>query len=159
MYCKCEFVPLKKRCLYYLYTVAGCCHYLFPRSISRLPANSVCARVCAHACLLICWCLGLSTSSCTFSHSEVASVNLNTCFCCESFPSGVFAAARSAFYSPWLLLHVCSRMSNHASVVGVCMTRTVRFCIKPVIDSPATGIASSLQSHTVFHSINSCPPP
>lgn len=31
----------------------------------------------------------------------------------------------------------------------------IRFCIQP----PTTDITSSLQSHTVFHSINFCPPP
>lgn len=48
----------------------------------------------------------------------------------------------------------------HGVCVFVCMRRTaISFCTKPAVDSPATDTGSSLEPHTVFHSINFCPPP
>lgn len=72
-----------------------------PRSISRLVAMSLCAR--ARVCVYVCLCLGLRTQSC-FSRNEIASVNLNTCFCFCKFSiryirrvASHFGAMRSAF--------------------------------------------------------------
>lgn len=157
---------------------------MLPLSLCHAPSHPwwlvVSVRARARACLSVCtpWPehLGLFFS---FSESEIASVNLNSLlvfFVLKVFHQ-VQAIRRLAVALLRCALHFipsgfCS-ISAHAClrsgfvcscecVHDVCMYEThytIRFCIKPTIDFPATDITSSLQSHTVFHSINFCPPP
>lgn len=153
---------------------------MLPLSLCHAPSHPwwlvVSVRARARACLSVCtpWPehLGLFFS---FSESEIASVNLNSLlvfFVLKVFHQ-VQAIRRLAVALLRCALHFipsgfCS-ISAHACLRSgfVCSCEcvhdethyTIRFCIKPTIDFPATDITSSLQSHTVFHSINFCPPP
>lgn len=144
-----------------------------PRSISRPAACSVCA--CVRACAGVYLRLGLGTSSC-FSRNETAPANLNTCFCFWKFSIRYTSSLLALQLCIWFPLgscsisaHACPRSGLFAAMcmcvcvcVGMMRARVcdiISFCIESAIDSQAADISSSLQSHTVFHSINFCPPP
>lgn len=138
------------------YIVAGCCHYL--SATLHLTPGGLCLRVFARACISMCLCaracmlFGQNPSGCCvffFLFWGLNCFSKMTCFRLKTSPSG-WRRERCSFPTQ-LLLHVCLRVCACAR----CMTCSLRlrrasFC---------TDITSSLQSHTVFHSINFCPPP
>lgn len=159
---KCLFTPDKGKMFVGLtlwHIAAGCCHYL--SATLHLTPGGLCLCVCVRPCVL------LSVSVCAlarplravfffwaFLRMEMSKIAY---FSLEFFITVEERTLLFFWFNPLrLLLHVCLVLSVRVR----CMTRSLRlrrasFCIQP----PTTDITSSLQSHSVFHSINFCPPP
>lgn len=133
------------------YIVAGCCHYL--STTLHLTPGGLCLRVCVRPCVLLCVCsLSRPPRAVLFFSLGWDCLSKIICFCLKVFHQGggdnaALFPLGFCFISVWVC--ACVRARTRCMTCSLRLRRT-SFC---------TDITSSLQSHTVFHSINFCPPP
>lgn len=144
----------KRRCLFCLTYWLYCC-WMLPLSLRYAPSHAwrlVSARVCSPVRAFVRVLFVQTPRAVLFFSLGWDCLSKIICFCLKVFHQGggdnaALFPLGFCFISVWVCACVCARTR--------CMTCSLRlrrtsFC---------TDITSSLQSHTVFHSINFCPPP